>query len=255
MLDDDLLDHSEAEAGALGFGGEKRPEEFAEDAGGKPGAIVENEEALEAAVVGAFHFAAEDDAAAVWGFGAGFGGVANEVEERLAEQAFVTSDGAKLAFGAKADTRVGFADFVDHTFDGGLELNGFVGDFEGTGVFEEFGNHVGDVLRLLENFGCAVGNFSGDGFRFDHLGVAGNGGQRVLEFVRDAGREFAESGEIVLELNLLLQRGELREVTEQTDGAVDSALALADGRDSEAEMARVAGRRLMRDLLAAEDFA
>src|SRR5262249_19845017 len=151
-----------------------------------------------------------------------------EVEERWAEQAFVTSDGAKRAVGAKADTRVGFVDFVDHTFAGGLELNGFVGVLAGTGVFEGFGSDVGDGLRLLEKFGCASANFYGDGFGFDHLGVAGNGGQRVLEFVRDAGREFAESGEIVLELNLLLQRGEMREVTEQTDGAVDSALALAD---------------------------
>src|SRR5262249_39648380 len=111
MLDNDFLDDGEAEAGAPGFGGEERMKEFAQCPGSDAGTVVEDEDALEGQVVRRLSFAAKDDAAPVGSVGAGFGGVADEIEEGLAEEAFVPVDAAELAFGTDADTRIGFADF------------------------------------------------------------------------------------------------------------------------------------------------
>src|SRR5262249_19656271 len=255
VLHDDFLDDGEAKAGAAGFGSEEGVKEFAQRGRGNAGTVVEDEDALEWGVVGRLSFAAEDNAAAVGGVGAGFGGVADEIEERLAEEALVAVHTTELAFGAEADLRVGFADFGYDAFDGGFEGDGLVRNLERPGVFEEFSDDVSDVMSLLEDFGSGVSDVTDSGFGLDHLRVAGDGGQRVFEFMGDAGGEFAESGEILLELDLLLEGGELGQVAEQADSAVDIAFSFADRRDGNAEVADVARGRMVLDFFAAEDFA
>jgi len=56
-------------------------------------------------------FAAKDDFSAVWRGAAGFGGVARQIEERLADQAIVSGNFSEGAFGAKADQRERFRNF------------------------------------------------------------------------------------------------------------------------------------------------
>ena len=57
----------------------------------------------------------------------------------------------------------------------------------GRAYFEKFGDDVGDVLRLIENFLGVFGGIFDAGFGANHLSVAGDGGQGVFEFVGDAG--------------------------------------------------------------------
>src|SRR5262245_27111878 len=97
VLHDDFLDDGEAEAGAAGFGSEEGVKEFAQRTRRDARAVVEDEDALERGVVEGLSFAAEDNAAAVGGVGAGFGGVADEIEERLAEEALVAVHTTELA--------------------------------------------------------------------------------------------------------------------------------------------------------------
>ena len=48
-------------------------------------------------------------------------------------------------------------------------------------------HHAMRALRLLEEFADEVGGAVAQAFAFEKLGVAENRGQRIVEFVRDAG--------------------------------------------------------------------
>ena len=255
MLHDDLLHHRQAQAGAVGFGGVEGAEKFAAGLRGNARAIVEDGDALEAGILIAQGFAAKENSSAMSGGGAGFGGVAREIEQSLAQEAFVAGNCFEGAFAADADGGKRFGNFGDDAIDKRLQGDFFVGDVEWARVLEKFGDDMGDVLRLLEDFLGVLGGFFDGGFGANHLGVAGNGGERVFEFVGDAGGEFAESGEIFFELKMLLESGELGEVHHEADGAVDFANAAADGGNGDAEVARVAARCGVGDLFAAEDFS
>src|SRR5262249_30273652 len=114
---------------------------------------------------------------------------------------------------------------------------------------------MGDVAGLLENLGGRIRDIRDGGLGLNHLRIPRDGGQGVFEFVGDAGREFAKSSEIVFELDLLLQSGELREVAEQADGAGYFLFAFSDRRNGDPEVAGFTKRRLMRDLFPPEDFS
>ena len=100
------------------------------------------------------------------------------------------------------------------------------------------------------------------GFAADHLRVAGNRGERIFEFVRDARGHFAEGREIFLPANLFLQRGEFGQIAHQAERAADFHLARCaradrltsgshrsvrdgaiNGRNRDAKMADVAARK------------
>ena len=86
------------------------------------------------------------------------------------------------------------------------------------------------------------------------MGVAGNGGEGIFEFVGDARGKFAERGEVFLELHLLLQRSEFSEVGEKADDAADVFGTLSNRGDSDAELPDVARSIAVFNLFAAEDF-
>ena len=69
----------------------------------------------------------------------------------------------------------------------GLRGDLFVGDFERARVLEKFGDDVGDVAGLVENFLRVIGGFFAGGFGANHLRVTGDSGEGVFEFVGDAG--------------------------------------------------------------------
>ena len=117
--------------------------------------------------------------------------------------------------------RNGFAQLLGHAFDHGLHRHRLVADLERLGEAQEFGDHVGQRASLIQD---AFGGFADVArlrFAANHLRIAGNRGQRVLEFVRDAGGHFAERREIFLPTNLLLQRGQFRQIAHQAQRAAD----------------------------------
>ena len=71
------------------------------------------------------------------GGGTGFGGVAGEIEERLAQEAFVAGDVFERAFAANPDCGDGFRDFGDDAIDQRLHRDLFVGDVERARIFRE----------------------------------------------------------------------------------------------------------------------
>src|SRR6202012_311467 len=85
--------------------------------------------------------------------------------------------------------------------------------------------------------------------------IAGNRGERIFEFVRDAGGKFAERGEIFLQLHLLLQCGELRQIAEQANRPAVFFVGGTYRRNRYAEPPRFSGRSSVIDLLAAKNFA
>jgi len=74
----------------------------------------------------------------------------------------------------------------------------------GRAKFQEFGDHVREGTGLLED---ALRIFSDVvlGFAANHLRVAGNRGERILEFVRDAGGKFSKRGQAFLHEHLALE--------------------------------------------------
>src|SRR5258708_29391036 len=98
-----------------------------------------------------------------------------------------------------------------------------------------------------------VGSLCAQFLGTNHLRVTGNRGQSILEFVGDAGGKLAKSREIFLELHLLLQGGELGQVAQQANRPVDLFVAFANRGDSDSQVAALAGRGRVLDLLAAED--
>src|SRR5256885_7725040 len=255
MLENDLLHDGKAKSSTVRFGRKEGAEELCVNIAGNAGSVVEDGNALEGVAVALEMFAAKDDFSAVGRGTAGFGGVARQIEERLADQAIVAGNFTEGAFGAKADQRKRFRNFGNGAFDDRVESDLFVGNIERARVAEKFGDHVSDVAGLFENLVRVVGDFRAGIFGLDELRVSGNGGERIFEFVRDAGGKLAERCEIFLELHQFLQRREFGEVGEQANGAADVVRAFANGRDCDAELANVAGCVAVFDLLATKDFA
>ena len=52
-------------------------------------------------------------------------------------------------------------------------------------------HHAVSALRLLEEFAYEVGGAFSQAFTFEQLGVAENGGQRIVEFVGDTGDQLS----------------------------------------------------------------
>src|SRR5207245_11751215 len=121
------------------------------------------------------------------------------------------------------------------------QFNGFFGDLQRTCITQKFCDDVGDAASLIKDFFSVFDCVGSIGLGLDHLRVAGDRGEGIFEFMRDAGGEFAESGEVFSELHLLLERSECRQVTNQTEcasgafvcapstGAGDAACAMATG--------------------------
>ncbi len=114
---------------------------------------------------------------------------------------------------------------------------------------------MGDAAGLIENFLGVFRSVGGVRIGLDHLRVAGNRGQSVLKFMRDAGGKFAKGGEIFAELHLLLQRRQFSEIAEQADGAGGSFLAAADRGDGDAELAMAAVGRDVLSLFTAKNLS
>ena len=112
---------------------------------------------------------------------------------------------------------------------------------------------MSDVAGLFENVLRVIVCFAFFRFRADQLRVSGNGGQRILEFVSDARGELAKSGEVFLELHLLLQRGQFGQIGDQADSPVDFSFAAANRRDGRSEAAAFATGRGMLHLFAPEN--
>ena len=68
--------------------------------------------------------------------------------------------------------------------------------------------------------------------------VTRNRGERIFEFVRNTGGEFAERSEVFFQLHLLLQGGEFGEIAEQTNRAADFFVGGTDRGNGYAEAAR-----------------
>ncbi len=151
----------------------------------------------------------------------GFGAIARQIQQRLAQQGFVTRQILERAFELDGALRNGFVQFLGHFFDHGLHRHRLVADFQRLGEAQEFGDHVRERARLLENAFGGFADVAGCRFAANHLRVAGNRGQRILEFVRDARGHFAQRREIFLPANLLLQRGQFGQVAHQAQGAAD----------------------------------
>src|SRR5256885_279077 len=191
MLKNDLLHDGKAKSSAIRFRCKKGAEEFCLNIAGNAESVVEDGNPLEAMAVALEMFAAKNDFSAVWRGAAGFGGVARQIEERLADQAIVAGDFTESTFGAKTDQRKRFRNFGNGAFDDRVESDLFVGNIERARVAEEFGDHMSDVAGLFENLVGIVGDFRTRIFGLDELRVSGNGGERILEFVRDAGGKLA----------------------------------------------------------------
>ena len=102
-----------------------------------------------------------------------------------------------------------------HFFDDRLHRHRLVANFQRLGEAQKFGDHVGERARLLEYAFGGFANVAGSCLAANHLRVAGNRGQGILEFVRDAGGHFAQRREIFLPANLLLQRGQFGQIAHQ----------------------------------------
>src|SRR5256885_11362911 len=184
MLENDLLDDGKAKSSAIRFGRKEGAEELCVNIAGNAGSVVEDGNPLEGVAVALEMFAAKDDFSAVWRGAAGFGSVARQIEERLADQAIVASNFTESAFGAKADQRKRFGNFGNGTFDDRVESDLFVRNIERARIAQEFGDHVGDVAGLFENLVGVVGDFWARIFGLNELRVPGNGGECIFEFVR-----------------------------------------------------------------------
>ena len=90
----------------------------------------------------------------------------------------------------------------------------FVRKVQGPRKLQKFGHHVGQRARLLDD-ALRVSAYVALGFAANHLRVAGDRGQRVLEFVRNAGGKLAQRGQALLHLHLVLQRGQFGQIAQQ----------------------------------------
>ena len=86
---------------------------------------------------------------------------------------------------------------------------------ESAGLFE-------DAVGIFAEF--AIGRFLAE-----DLGVAGNGGEGIFEFVRYAGGHFAKRGEIFFQAELALEVGELGEVGHEAERAGDDGVFVRGG--------------------------
>src|SRR5262249_50438000 len=186
MLKNDFLDDREAEARAAGFCGEKRQEKFAHGFAVNSRAVVKNGDALVAGAVALKIFASNDDFSAIRSGAASFGGVAREIEKCLAQKTLVAGDFTEGTLLPQAHKRHRFGNFSDDTLNERFERDLFVGNVERAGVLQKFRDNAGDVLCLLKDFFGTLSGFRIRSFELDHLGIAGNRGESIFEFVCDS---------------------------------------------------------------------
>src|ERR1700739_2682191 len=105
MLDDDLLNDGQTQAGAVCLRCVKRHEDFRQRLGGYAATVVGDKNPLALPLAALLDFSADDHAAAGGIVGGGFGGVAREVEQGLAQQGIVARYVGKIS--AYADGSAG----------------------------------------------------------------------------------------------------------------------------------------------------
>src|SRR5881396_3934008 len=111
------------------------------------------------------------------------------------------------------------------------------------------------MFRVCSRMRSAIQSFGLGRLRPDHLRVTRNRRQRVLELVRDSRGQFAQGGQVFLQLNPLLERGKFRQIRQQTDRSADLSLATPDGGNRHSQMACVSSGRNMLDFFAAKNFS
>ena len=171
-----------------------------------------------------------------------FGAVARQVHERLAQQRFVAGQIDESAFALDGALRMASCSSSATRSTSALHRHRLVADFERLGETQEFRHHVGERARLIQDAFGRIADVARLRFAADHLRVAGNRRQRVLEFVRDARGHLAQRREIFLPADLLLQRGQFRQIAHQAERA-----AHFHARSAPAGLSTHAGRAGVRE--------
>src|SRR5581483_181636 len=122
----------------------------------------------------------------------------------------------------------------------------------GPGKVEEIGDDAAEGGSFQVNAGGEGADDRRVRFRSQHLAIAGDGGERVLEFVSDAGRHLAQRGQVLAQSHLAAKGSDFGKVADQAGGAQLFAGGTQDGRDGDAQDASVAGRGGVIHLDAAE---
>src|ERR1700730_5106081 len=98
MLDDDLLNDGQSQAGAIGFGGVERHEYLGQSVGRNSRSIVGNGNSLSLHGAGLFNLATDNDASAAGIIRRGLGGVSRKIQDGLAKQGVVAGNVAEFSF-------------------------------------------------------------------------------------------------------------------------------------------------------------
>ena len=167
--------------------------------------------------------AADNDAPAGGIFGGGFGGVARQIQDGLAQQGIVARHVGKFSHGRNRNARARPPPTSATTRSiMGRRATCSSASCRGRANFRNsVTTWVSARVWRRMNSPCSRNSVPGCGFAANHLRVAGNRRQGVLEFVRDAGGKLSERGQIFLHVNLFLQRGEFGQVAEQANRAGD----------------------------------
>ena len=189
---DDFVADGQAKAGAVGARREEGLEDAREVVGGDAAAEVLDLD-RDLAIVGGG--GAERDVGAGL---AGVGGVADEIDENLAEALRVALDREGAWLGLEGDTTLG--EDGGEASRGGLDeladIDRFGGETDGLGEVEDFGDRLVEAGELLERdvevLAVVVGELE---LATEDLYVERDGGQRRADVVGDGGGELAERGE------------------------------------------------------------
>src|SRR5229473_116404 len=161
---------------------------------------------------------------------------------------------SECPFAANFYLRDRLSHFRNHPLDHRLQRHSLIQDFQRSRVLQELRHHVRDVPRLLQDPFRVVQGLRLGRLRLDHLRVARNGRQRVLELVRDSRGQFPQRRQVFLQLHSLLQPCKFRQIRQQADRPADFPLASPDRRNRNAQMPRVPRRRDMFHFFAPKYF-
>ena len=236
MRHDDLLDEREAEAGAIAAGREERLEDPLPDGWVDARSVVDHMKANPSLL--AVRVRVDADLRHGPRALARFHGVPDHVAHRLPEQHVVGFDGPELARqrDRAATTRDLSADVVGGAIDQFVEIDGRQAQRRGLREGQEVGDNSAERVGFVADAFDTLAILRVEIVDFDEPRISMDRGETVPELVRQAGGQLAQTGQRVLEPQLLFELGDRREIGEEADGASQFRLLVEEWRSRDTQM-------------------
>ena len=174
MLHNNLLHDWQAQSGSVGLRGVEGYENLGEILQGDSWPIIDDRDALHFTAGHVFDGTTDLHAPAKRLPGSSFGGVTNEIQQRLAQKPFVPGDAFEFAARRDGHLGGGLAYFINYAVDHRPQRHLFCRKIQGPRKPQEFSHHVGQCSRLVHDQ-LRILRCLAFGLAAYHLGVARNG--------------------------------------------------------------------------------